>query len=142
MARIDDREVSARVEAARAAVAQAEARLAQAAAAHRRYTELFKKNATTREQLEAVTGDFEIAKAAVEGVRAAVREAEIFLGYTTIKSPLSGVVTEKLAEPGDLALPGKPILVLQDPSDLRLEADVREYLITHIPVGTNVSVVP
>ncbi len=138
LARIDDREVKARIEVARAAVAQAEARLSQASAAHRRYTELFAKNATTKEQLESVTGDYEMAKAGVEGVRAAVRAAEVYLGYTTITAPQDGVVAEKLAEPGDLALPGKPILVLQDPKDLRLEADVREYLITHIPVGVSV----
>ena len=141
LARIDDREINARVEVARAAVSQAEARMGQAAAAHRRYSELFEKNATTKEQLEAVTGDYEMAKAGVEGARAAVREAEVFLGYTTIASPQDGVVAEKLAEPGDLALPGKPILVLQDPADLRLEADVREYLISHLEVGAAVSVV-
>jgi RND family efflux transporter MFP subunit len=139
LARIDDREVNARIEVARAGVAQAEARLSQAAAAYRRYTELFEKNATTKEQLEAITGDYEMAQAAVEGARAAVREAEVYLVYTTIVSPQAGVVAEKLAEPGDLALPGKPILVLQDPTDLRLEADVREYLITRIPVGTRVT---
>ena len=140
LARIDDREVSARIEVAKAAVAQAEARLSLAAAAHRRYSELFNKNAATKEQLEAVTGDFEMAKAGVEGARASVREAEVYLGYTTIASPQDGVVAEKLAEAGDLALPGKPILVLQDPSDLRLEADVREYLITHIPLGAGVQI--
>ncbi len=140
LARIDDREVKARIEVARASVDQAEARLSRAEAAHRRYTELFEKNATTPEQLEAVTSDYEMAKAALEGARAAVREAEIYLGYTTIVAPQAGVVAEKLAEPGDLALPGKPILVLQDPGDLRLEANVREYLIGHLPLGAEVRI--
>jgi membrane fusion protein, multidrug efflux system len=141
LARIDDREVKARVEAARAVLAQTDARYSQAAAAQRRYTDLYEKNATTKEQLEAVTGEFEMAKAGVEGARAAVREAEVYLDHTTILSEIGGVVAEKLAEPGDLALPGKPILILQDPNDLRLEADVREYLIADLPVGASVTLV-
>ena len=141
LARIDDREVRARVAAMQAGLSQAEARYAQAAAAHRRYTDLFGRGATTKEQLEAVTGDYEIAKASVAGAKEAVHSAEIVVGYTEIHANLSGVVTEKLSEPGDLALPGKPILVIQDPTDLRLEADVREYLISHLPVGAPVRVV-
>ena len=140
LARIDDREVRARVAAMKAGLSQAEARYAQAAAAHRRYTDLYARSATTKEQLESVTGDYEIAKAAVEGAKEAVNSAEIVVGYTEIHAQLGGVVSEKLAEPGDLALPGKPILVIQDPADLRLEADVREYLIPHLPVGAPVTV--
>ena len=45
-----------------------------------------------------------------------------------------------MAEPGDLALPGRPILVVQDLSDLRLEADVRESQITYLKIGTPVTV--
>jgi len=44
-------------------------------------------------------------------------------------------VVTRLAEPGDLAWPGKPLLVLQTRGDLRLEAQVREGLIQHIRIG-------
>lgn len=141
LARLDDREIAARVAAAEANLSQAEARLTIAQAAHARYQGLFEKGAATREQLESVTGEYEVAKAAVTGAKEAVRAAEIVVGYTEIVAPLSGVVTEKLAEPGDLGLPGKPILVIQNPDELRLEADVREYLVPSVSVGTEVSVV-
>ena len=141
LARLDDREIAARVAAAEASLSQAEARLTIAQAAHARYKQLFEKGAATKEQLESVTGEYEVAKAAVTGAKEAVKAAEIVVGYTEILAPLSGVVTEKLAEPGDLGLPGKPILVIQDPNDLRLEADVREYLVPAVGVGTKVSVV-
>lgn len=141
LARLDDREVSARLAGAKADLSQAQARLDQAASAWRRYSELMAKNATTKEQLEAVTADYESAQAAVAGAEEAVKAAGIVVEYAVIHAPLAGVVAEKLAEPGDLALPGKPILTIQDPSDLRLEAEVREYLIPWLPVGAEVTVV-
>lgn len=141
LARIDDREVTARQAAAKADLSQAEARLAQAKSAHDRYLELKAKGAATAEQLEQVTADYEAAKAAVAGAEEAVKAASIVVEYAEITAPLSGVVSEKLAEPGDLALPGKPVLTIQDPTDLRLEADVREYLIPDLPVGAKVEVV-
>jgi RND family efflux transporter MFP subunit len=138
IARIDDREVSARLAAAKAEKNRAEAGLAQAKAAYDRYRELHAREAATKEQLEAVTADYESARAAVEGAAEAVKVAEIVAGYSEIRAPVAGVVAERMAEPGDLALPGKPIVAIQDPENLRLEADVREYLIANLPVGTDV----
>jgi RND family efflux transporter MFP subunit len=45
------------------------------------------------------------------------------------------MITRKLADVGDLAAPGKPLLELEDPAALRLEADVPEALIDRIKIG-------
>lgn len=140
LARIDVREAEARLAAAQANLAQTEAVLQRASSEYRRYTELLEKGATTRERVEAATADFRTAEAAVEGARENVKAAGIVVGYAEIRAPLSGIVAEKLAEPGDLALPGRPILTIQDPADLRLEADVREYLGDRVLVGAKVTV--
>ncbi|MCU0725474.1 MAG: efflux RND transporter periplasmic adaptor subunit [Planctomycetes bacterium] len=140
LALLDVREAEARLAGARAGLAQAEAVHLRAASELRRVQELFAKNATTREQVEAVTADHDSSKAAADGAREAVKAAEIVVGYAEIRAPMKGVVAEKLAEPGDLALPGKPILSIQDPADLRLEADVREYLIANLEVGAPVEI--
>jgi RND family efflux transporter MFP subunit len=55
-------------------------------------------------------------------------EARVMQGYTVIRAPFSGVVTAKLANAGDQALPGRPLLVLEDPTALRLEASVPEAM--------------
>ena len=138
LARLDDREIAARLAAAKAELSRAQASYVQAEAAHRRYRELHERSAATSEQLEAVTADFESAKAAVDGAKESVKVAEIVAGYAEIRAPLDGVVAERLAEPGDLALPGRPILTIQDPKNLRLEANVREYLIPHLAIGAKV----
>ena len=53
-------------------------------------------------------------------------------GYTRITAPFDGVVTRKIADVGDLAMPGKPLLALEAPQGLRFEADVPEALIDHV----------
>jgi RND family efflux transporter MFP subunit len=70
-----------------------------------------------------------------------LREATIALGYTKMVAPENGEVAKRLAEPGDLAWPGKPLVVLQTRGALRLEAMVREGLIQKVPVGSRLEVV-
>ena len=51
------------------------------------------------------------------------------MAYATITAPFDGVITRKLADVGDLATPGKPLLEMEDTKSLRLEADVPEAII-------------
>jgi len=130
-------------EQARQSISAAEAALEQAQSEYRRKEKFFKSQAATSQQLEQAQAAYLQAKAnlsrtqealtgAEAGIRQAeevVREAEIALGYTRITAPESAQVLERLVEPGDLALPGKPLLSLQTAGFLRLEAHVREGLI-------------
>ena len=62
------------------------------------------------------------------------------LGYTKLIAPFDGIVTRKLADVGDLAAPGKPILEMEDPRALRFEADVPEALIGSVKLGAKLPV--
>lgn len=62
------------------------------------------------------------------------------LGYMVINAPFTGIVTRKLADVGDLASPGKPLLELEDPLALRLEADIPEGLLDRIHLGDQLDV--
>jgi RND family efflux transporter MFP subunit len=52
--------------------------------------------------------------------------------YAKIPAPFDGVVVRKLADEGDLAMPGKPLLELEGRSGLRLVADVPGLLAGHV----------
>ena len=65
---------------------------------------------------------------------------EAMLGYTKVVAPFDGIVTRKLADVGDLAAPGKPIIEMEDPRALRFEADVPEALIGHVKIGAKLPV--
>jgi RND family efflux transporter MFP subunit len=69
-----------------------------------------------------------------------VAEAKAMLSYTEIRAPKSGRIVDRLAEPGDTARPGEPLLRLYDATSLRLEAPVKEELAIRLEVGQNLDV--
>jgi len=80
------------------------------------------------------------AEAGIEGARRQVDEADVALDYTRILSPQNSQVVERHVDPGDLAMPGKVLLTLQDKKTLRLEALVPESLIERLTLGQGVDV--
>ena len=57
------------------------------------------------------------------------------LGYTTIESPLDGVVSERLSEPGNVAERNQHLLTISDPSSLVTELLVSELILPDLAVG-------
>ena len=144
----------ARKEQALQAVKAAEAAFTQAEAAHKRVLTYYKAEAATRQQLEEAESVFQQAgagvkqaldglKAAESGIRQAekgVEEARIVQNYTEIRSNAAGEVAKRLVEPGDMAFPGKPLVVLQTRGTLRLEALLPEGLIDRVEMGKELDV--
>jgi RND family efflux transporter MFP subunit len=144
----------ARREQARQAVKAARARRDQAQSAYKRVKIYFESEAATSQDFERAEANFLQARAglkqAEDGLREAragvkqaekvVEQARIGLDYAQIKAPEEGEVVRRLAEPGDLAWPGKSILTLQTRGSLRLEAVVREGLIQRIKTGARLEV--
>ena len=118
IARLDAAEVAARLE-------QAEAALEQSDRDWKRVASLFEGQSVTRAEYDAAQSRQRIA-------RAAVAEASALMGYVEIVAPFDGVVTKKWADVGDLATPGKPLVDLDDPTALQMEADVPEAIAAHI----------
>jgi RND family efflux transporter MFP subunit len=67
---------------------------------------------------------------------ASAAEVETMLGYTKVVAPFAGMITRKVADVGDLAAPGKLLLEIEDPTALRLEADVPEALVDRLELGS------
>ena len=144
----------AKKEQAGQALVAARAVLAQAEAQYNRIKTYFDQQAATKKDLEQAEASYKQAKAGVEqarkgmvaadaGVQQAkevVEEGRITLGYTKIFAPEAGEVSKRLAEPGDLAWPGKSLLILYAPGTLRLEAHVREGLIGKVLPGSRLRV--
>jgi len=136
-------------------VISALAKLNQAEADYKRVQTYYESEAATAQELERAKATFLQAKAGAEHAREAqtgsqsrirqaeevVKETRIALEYTQIKAPESGEVLKRLVEKGDLALPGKPLLILQTAGALRLEVYVREGLIKKVKQGTELKAV-
>ena len=93
MFRIDQAPFEAKLRAAKAELAQQEARKANAEAVLARIEPLAKVDAVAQMQLDDATGQLLEAAAAVEQAAAGVYEAELNLGYTTIYAPVRGLTS-------------------------------------------------
>ncbi len=111
------------VHSAEGQVRQAEAgvRLAEAA--------LFLASAGA--QPEAVA----LAEAKLAQVEAARNGLRVQTVKSTITSPLAGIVTSRIADPGEMAAPGAPLLVVADLSQITLVVYVPEPRIGQVRVG-------
>ncbi len=135
-------------------VEEAKASLQQAKSTYLRTQKLFESDIVPPQQHEMDKAGYLRAKARLEGAKEAengaesairqakeiVNEAEIALGYTDITAPASGVAVQRMIDPGDLAVPGKPLLTIQTSGALRLEANVREGLIDEVVLGNEYDV--
>jgi len=137
---LDDRDLNARRDQAKSALAAAEAQATQSEAEYRRIKTLFEKEAATQRDLEGIQARSIASRSQVEQARHAVAEAEVMLSESVLRAPIEGVVTAKWAQAGDTAIPGKPIVTLQDVHHLRLEAQVPEDCAGKAVLGMEVRV--
>ncbi len=126
IAELDAKEYQAKLEQARAAFSHAEREL-------ERFTLLLRHNAVTRQEFESFESQSRIAKAVLS-------EAETMLHYTRIVAPFDGVVAHKLAEPGDLAQPGRPLVEIESAGPMVFESGISESLIHGIKLGDGLPV--
>ncbi|MBY8829768.1 efflux RND transporter periplasmic adaptor subunit [Hephaestia mangrovi] len=113
--RIDAAPYQAQVASARAALAKARAAIASTSALARRYGELVKINAISRQDAEDAATNAEQAKADVAAQEAALQNAQINLGRTTVRAPISGRIGRSTYTTGALvtASQANPLTTIQ-----------------------------
>ena len=137
LARLDPRELEdavaeaeAGVQAAREGLTAAEVAFATERDATARDGRLFEAKAVSQEQWDrsraseaAAAARLESAKSQVQVASRRLNQARIRLGYTQLKAPFDGVVAARMADPGDLATPGRPLLHMIRPGKIRVRAE-------------------
>lgn len=113
--KIDSAPYQAAVQSAKANLARAEANLAQAKTLVDRYRPLVAVNAVSQQEFDNSDAAFKAAQADVAAGRAAVRTAEIDLGYASVTAPISGRIGQALVTEGALVGQGEatPLAVIQ-----------------------------
>lgn len=114
--------------ATRREVAEARLRAAEARAAAAREVLARLEAGARREELDA-------ARARVAAVDAQIAVVEKSLADATVTAPATGVVTTRLAEPGELVAPRTPILVITDLDHVWANVYVDEPLVPRVRVG-------
>ncbi|HMK55012.1 MAG TPA: efflux RND transporter periplasmic adaptor subunit [Dissulfurispiraceae bacterium] len=139
---IDDRELSRKVDASHAEMLASRQKLAGARSmyeAQRSATErdnkLYAAGAISKEALERSQANLDSLKSVVDAYQEGIRgqeqnteAARLQVSYSRLIAPFSGIVTRRLAEPGDLAIPGKAVLTIQQSSPVKVVVQVPQEL--------------
>jgi RND family efflux transporter MFP subunit len=140
IARLESADLEAALAQARAAAVMAEATLENAATHHARMEQLHAQRSVTDKNLEDATAAHRVAAANVEVTRANVEAAEVMLSYAEVTAPISGWITAKMASAGDMAAPGRPLLVIEDLSRVKVRVNVPEGVVAGLAPGQSADV--
>jgi len=110
--KIDSRPFEAALRQAEATLARDTAQAQNAAREAERYKALVEKDYVTRSQADQAAAAAAAAQATVQSDRAAVDNARVNLGYTTIRSPIDGRTGRLLVKAGNLVRPNSDPLVV------------------------------
>lgn len=127
--RIDARAAQQNVAGSAAQVEAAQAALNVAATEYERQQQLFAKNYISQGALDRAQAQHRAAQAQVNALQAQTRAAQTQSGFFVLNAPYAGVVSEVPVTLGDMAMPGRPLITLHDPSALRVTAAVPQTLL-------------
>ena len=128
-----ERAARAATDGAQAQVAMAESRVAEAQAAVRAAQ-------TAPQQVAMTQAHASAASAAVLKYQAAVEQAELNLQYCTVRAPVTGIVSKRSVEPGQVVQAGQPLYALVNLDDLWVTANFKETQLRHMHPGQPASV--
>ncbi|MEY2698006.1 MAG: hypothetical protein RL333_2144 [Pseudomonadota bacterium] len=138
LVQLDSTETNSRLAQAKAQLKAAEAGFTRASAEAQRIRHLYEKEAATRQALETAAAEEHQSSANVMAAKATVSQMASEVSETTLLAPFDGVIERKLQEPGDLVLPGQPILTFLQSPTLRLEASLPSTCANNILVGESI----
>jgi len=138
--RIDARTADQAVAAGRSQVAEAEANLANAKRKHERNRDLLAQKFVSQAAVDQSEAEYKAAQAQLAAVTANAGQAVAAQSFTTIAAPFAGVVGETHAELGDMAQPGRALVTVFDPRDLRVTATVPQAALPKLKLGEPVRV--
>jgi RND family efflux transporter MFP subunit len=114
LVRLGSDDIAANRRKAQAAVGAAQAARDEAARQAARMDTLYAQDVVAQVQRDGARLQLAQAEAQLELARAALEEVATAESYATIRAPFDGAVVNRFADPGDIAAPGMPILVLED----------------------------
>jgi RND family efflux transporter MFP subunit len=142
IARLDDSDVKAALEQAKANLLLNEASLQDAKNTYERQEKLYALGGTPKSDLEAAEANYKRVLASIDVAKAEVQGAEVALENTLIRAPFDGTVLTKDADVGEIVSPlgasstsRAAVVTMADMSSLQVEADVSESNIEKIKAG-------
>ena len=126
LARIDSQDVRLAADAGRAQVAAQQTEATFAAGELKRFQDLFGKGFVSQSALDQKVNAANAAKARLDAVLAQSNVSINQAGYATLTAETSGVVTQVMAEAGQVVAAGQSVMKIADPQAKELAISVPE----------------
>ena len=137
---LDARDLQAQTGQAQAAFNSAGASYQNAKSSYERNRQLFSAGLISKSQFEGYQTALAVAEASVKSARENLELARTQLSNGTILSPISGVVSVKNINPGELATSGTPLITVVNPNTLIVNVYLPAGLIGTIKAGQRVAI--
>ena len=110
----------------KASALEAQAAFKNAEVNYERMKNLYAKKSASQRELDDVETMYQMASAKRNAVKEMENEINDAISYGELRSPFSGFIVAKMAQQGDIASPGMPLLTIEDLSALKIIARVPE----------------
>ena len=137
---VDPTQVKEQIRQARAELSKAEAALSEAKDNFGRFEKLYREQSASEADYEHAEKNYKVALGSRQSVQAALKAAESQLKYSEIRAPFGGLVVSKLVDKGQLATPGMPVLVLENPNHLQVQVQVDSQAFAHLSIGQQIPI--
>ncbi|WP_029524164.1 efflux RND transporter periplasmic adaptor subunit [Polaromonas glacialis] len=127
--RIDARSASQNAAASDAQVQAAQASLNVATKDYERQKQLFQKQYISQSALDRAQAQWQATQAQVRALQAQAGAARTQSGFFVVNAPYAGVVSDVPVTLGDMAMPGRALVTMHDPAELRVTAAVPQSAI-------------
>lgn len=148
---LDDAEYKARLHEAEGRIAEAKANVDKAKLDYDRIVQLNKSHTESQKAEDDARIQLEVAQATLKEIQGTAELAKTYLDWTVIRSPIDGVVLEKMVEPNELVVPqsyggtrgpSTALIAIADPKDLQVEIDISEADLSKVSMGQKCRVSP
>lgn len=140
LARIDARAANQAVAASLSQVAEAEANLANVKRKHERNRALYAQKFVSQAAVDQSEADYKAAQAQLAAIEANAGQAATARSFTAITAPYAGVISATHAELGDMATPGRPLVTVFDPKELRVTATLPQATLAKLKLSEPVRI--
>lgn len=141
IALLDSHDLTAQLHQAEAALHRARAESLQAESDHARASRLHQRGFLSDAALDHAESARKVAAAHMAEAQAGLSYVHSMLDKTGVISPISGTLIERYLEPGEVAMPEKPLALIADTGRLRINAEVDETDAGRLRLGDPVEIV-
>lgn len=137
---INNSDMEAKKAQANAQISQAQAGLKVAENNYNRFKKLYDQKSASTKEFEDIQAAYDIAKAQVEAAQQMGNEIDALLNYSYVRAPFSGVITSVSVKEGDMALPGTPLIGIENPKEFIATALIPEIYLPMVKKDESVQV--